>query len=212
MPENRVSLNEFAVRNTRSVNPTNLGDSFAVHYSIPSFDSGYPTVDPAYSIKSNKMHVERPSVLVSKLNPRTPRVWSVPAPKQQPMTLASTEFVVLEPVDITQSQLYAATLNASFHRQLASLVGGTSNSHQRVKPEVMLECVVPDVRSLSGGQITLLETLVQTKEQAIQENIALAKTRDELLPLLMNGKISVREAEQETTSAGADIPSEEIEA
>lgn len=76
----------------------------------------------------------------------------------------------------------------------------------------MLECVVPDVRSLSGGQITLLETLVQTKEQAIQENIALAKTRDELLPLLMNGKISVREAEQETTSAGADIPSEEIEA
>ena len=45
-----------------------------------------------------------------------------------------------------------------------------------------------------------------------QENLTLAKTRDELLPLLMNGKISVREAEQEATSAGADIPSEEIEA
>lgn len=45
-----------------------------------------------------------------------------------------------------------------------------------------------------------------------KENIALANTRDELLPLLMNGKISVREAEQEDTSAGADIPSEEIEA
>lgn len=44
------------------------------------------------------------------------------------------------------------------------------------------------------------------------ENVTLANTRDELLPLLMNGKISVREAKQEATSAGADIPSEEIEA
>ncbi|MDK7750507.1 restriction endonuclease subunit S [Brevibacterium sp. UMB10442] len=54
----------------------------------------------------------------------------------------------------------------------------------------------------------LLE-MCKTKQM---ENITLAKTRDELLPLLMNGKISVREAEQEATSAGADIPSEEIEA
>ena len=211
-PENRVPLNELAVRNTRSVNPNKLGDRLVIHHSIPSFDLGFPAVEPADSIKSNKMHVERSSVLVSKLNPRTPRVWSVPDPKQQPISLASTEFVVLEPVDISQSQLYAATLHASFHHQLASLVGGTSNSHQRVKPEEMLDCFVPDVRGLNEAQIALLDTLVQIKEQSIQENVTLAKTRDELLPLLMNGKISVREAKQEATSAGADIPSEEIEA
>lgn len=210
LPENRVPLNALAVRNTRSVNPNKLGDSLVIHHSIPSFDLGFPAVEPADSIKSNKMHVERPSVLVSKLNPRTPRVWSIPDPKQQPMSLASTEFVVLEPVDISQSQLYAATLHASFHHQLASLVGGTSNSHQRVKPEEMLDCFVPDVRGLNEAQITLLDTLVQIKEQSIQENVTLAKTRDELLPLLMSGKISVREAEQEATSAGADIPSEGI--
>lgn len=44
------------------------------------------------------------------------------------------------------------------------------------------------------------------------ENVSLAKTRDELLPLLMSGKITVKEAEQEATSAGADIASEESEA
>jgi len=44
------------------------------------------------------------------------------------------------------------------------------------------------------------------------ENVSLAKTRDELLPLLMSGKITVREAEQEATAAGADIASEENEA
>lgn len=43
------------------------------------------------------------------------------------------------------------------------------------------------------------------------ENIALAKTRDELLPLLMSGKITVREASQEAAAAGAPIPSEEDE-
>lgn len=43
------------------------------------------------------------------------------------------------------------------------------------------------------------------------ENIALAKTRDELLPLLMSGKISVREASQEAAAAGAPIPGEENE-
>ncbi|HIY66211.1 MAG TPA: hypothetical protein H9830_08040, partial [Candidatus Agrococcus pullicola] len=43
------------------------------------------------------------------------------------------------------------------------------------------------------------------------ENITLAKTRDELLPLLMNGKITVREAGQEAMAAGAQIPGEENE-
>lgn len=44
------------------------------------------------------------------------------------------------------------------------------------------------------------------------ENVSLAKIRDELLPLLMSGKITVKEAEQEATSAGADIAGEENEA
>lgn len=45
-----------------------------------------------------------------------------------------------------------------------------------------------------------------------REVTCLAKTRDELLPLLMSGKITVKEAEQEATAAGADIASEENKA
>lgn len=208
---NYVSLGELAVRNKRTINPAKLGSNLVMHYSIPRFDSGSPTLEPADSIKSNKNHVERASVLVSKLNPETPRVWSIPAPSKEPFSLASTEFIVLEPSGINQSQLYAATLHSNFHHQLASLVGGTSKSHQRVKPEEMLGCVVPDVRTLTDGQIELLETLVQIETKAIQEAETLAKTRDELLPLLMSGKITVREASQEAAAAGAQIPSEENE-
>lgn len=208
---NYVSLGELAVRNKRTSNPAKLGSNLVMHYSIPRFDSGSPALEPADSIKSNKNHVERASVLVSKLNPETPRVWSIPAPSKEPFSLASTEFIVLEPSGINQSQLYAATLHSNFHHQLASLVGGTSKSHQRVKPEEMLGCVVPDVRTLTDGQIELLETLVQIETKAIQEAETLAKTRDELLPLLMSGKITVREASQEAAAAGAQIPSEENE-
>ncbi len=58
-------------------------------------------------------------------------------------------------------------------------------------------------------QLNSLESLVIALEK---ENLALANTRDELLPLLMSGKISVREANQDATAAGVDIPDEEVEA
>lgn len=209
---NQTPLAELAVRNKRSLNPSKMPDELVVHYSIPRFDVGSPIIEPAHAIKSSKIVVKQPNVLVSKLNPETPRVWSVPRPSDDFVSLASTEFISLEPDQITQSQLYAATLHPAFHNQLASLVGGTSKSHQRVKPDEMLQCLVPDIRELSANQIRLLETLSQLEAQAVQENLTLTKTRDELLPLLMSGKITVREAEQEATAAGADSASEESEA
>lgn len=210
--EKQTPLAEFAVRNKRSLNPSKMSDELVLHFSIPRFDAGSPIIEPADAIKSSKIVVQQPSVLVSKLNPETPRVWSVPRPSVDFVSLASTEFISLEPDQITQSQLYAATLHPDFHQQLASLVGGTSKSHQRVKPDEMLQCLVPDVRELSDDQIRLLETLSQLEAQAVQEMGTLAKTRDELLPLLMSGKITVKEAEQDTTAAGADIAGEESEA
>lgn len=54
--------------------------------------------------------------------------------------------------------------------------------------------------------LNALEALIVELEK---ENVSLTKTRDELLPLLMSGKITVKEAEQEATAAGADIASEE---
>lgn len=207
--EKQTPLAEFAVRNKRSLNPSKMSDELVLHFSIPRFDAGSPIIEPADAIKSSKIVVQQPCVLVSKLNPETPRVWSVSKPPDDFVSLASTEFISLEPDQITQSQLYAATLHPDFHQQLASLVGGTSKSHQRVKPDEMLQCLVPDVRELSDDQIRLLETLSQLEAQAVQEMGTLAKTRDELLPLLMSGKITVKEAEQEATSAGADIAGKE---
>ena len=57
--------------------------------------------------------------------------------------------------------------------------------------------------------LRLAESLWANASALEKENMILAKTRDELLPLLMNGKITVGEAGQEAAAVGAQIPSEE---
>ena len=59
--------------------------------------------------------------------------------------------------------------------------------------------------------LRLAESLWANASALEKENMILAKTRDELLPLLMSGKITVKEAGQEAAAAGAQISSEENE-
>lgn len=69
---------------------------------------------------------------------------------------------------------------------------------------------IPEVE-MNSTDATLLDELHREALSLTSQNITLAKTRDELLPLLMSGKITVREAGQEVAAAGAQIPSEENE-
>lgn len=92
------------------------------------------------------------------------------------------------------------------------------NSHQdsgtvfaSINKTDLAAALVPSI-AMSETEERSLWVLHEHSLATVEENRVLAKTRDELLPLLMNGKISVREAEQEATSAGAYIPSEVIEA
>lgn len=75
--------------------------------------------------------------------------------------------------------------------------------------EALVPSVFSDHAQPLHQKLNALESLIVALEI---ENRVLAKTRDELLPLLMSGKITVKEAEQEATAAGADITSEENKA
>ena len=57
---------------------------------------------------------------------------------------------------------------------------------------------IPDKLNMLGNTLWMLAT------QAEQENQTLARTRDELLPLLMSGKITVRDAEEASAEVGVD--------
>lgn len=107
---------------------------------------------------------------------------------------------------------FAGTVLSTMERLVEDLAEG-STGQTELKRELLgsLELSLPplDVQREVGRRIELLDELCRTR---IEENFILAKTRDELLPLLMSGKITVKEAEQEATTAGAVITGEENEA
>jgi type I restriction enzyme S subunit len=90
-----VPLREVVRLHRNTVSPDSIDDGQVDHFSLPAFDAGVlPTLDSPRDIKSAKFRLDRPVVLLSKLNPRFPRVWNVESLDGQP-ALASTEFLVL---------------------------------------------------------------------------------------------------------------------
>ena len=59
-------------------------------------------------------------------------------------------------------------------------------------------------RELPNFDVELLNSLNLLIEYRTQETQTLARTRDELLPLLMSGKITVRDAEEASAEVGVD--------
>ncbi|WP_267207991.1 restriction endonuclease subunit S [Corynebacterium sp. Marseille-P8863] len=125
----------------------------------------------------------------------------------------STEFIVMRPQPgVPPAAPYSIARSTDFRTFAEQTMTGTSG-RQRVQHGDLgtYETAWPDEDSLTTfGSAT--SPLLELAEKLRDENSSLAKTRDELLPLLMNGKITVREAKQEAAAAGAEILGKENEA
>jgi type I restriction enzyme, S subunit len=123
-------------------NPGADPDALFTHFSLPAFDAGMvPVVEEGRRIGSNKFRVPREAVLMSKLNPRIPRIWM---PSHIPENaVCSTEFLVLSPRADTE-RTYLATLcsSAAVRNQMELHAIGTTGSHQRIHPAQALEIEV----------------------------------------------------------------------
>ncbi|AVP67727.1 restriction endonuclease subunit S [Prescottella equi] len=193
----RTAIADVVEHNRRNHSPESMDSDVVAHYSLPAFDEGgIPALDDPVTIKSAKFLIERPSVLISKLNPRFPRVWDVPTVGPEP-AYASTEFLVLEPRYCSTSVLWALLREPVVSVQLESKVAGTSGSHQRVKPADLLATEIVDPRSLPDGVLSAITALGRLRLNAIEESRTLAATRDTLLPRLMSGELRVRDAERQ---------------
>ncbi|MGO4131525.1 restriction endonuclease subunit S [Janibacter sp. RAF52] len=191
----QCKLADVATRTTRTVKPEALSEAEVDHFSLPAYDeSRTPEATLAPLIKSAKFAIESPCVLLSKLNPRIPRVWDVVELSGRP-SLASTEFIVLQPELVCSSVLWAVLSQQNFMVELKSMVAGTSGSHQRVRPDDVMTLEITDPRSLSKATQEAITALGRTVVHARLENEKLARTRDALLPLLMSGKVTVKDAE-----------------
>ncbi|MEU9069622.1 restriction endonuclease subunit S [Streptomyces sp. NPDC048306] len=192
----RARVEEVCVLRREQVSPRDVSEELVDHYSLPAFDAGRtPEHVAPEAIKSGKFSVTEPAVLLSKLNPETPRAWDV-TPNSSVPSLASTEFLVLVPRGtLTSHELWAVVRQQAFFDDLASRVTGTSKSHQRVRPAEVMATEIVDPRQFgeAGGQI---RNLCATAALARLESQTLAALRDTLLPQLMSGRLRVKDAEK----------------
>ncbi|MGN6336758.1 restriction endonuclease subunit S [Mycobacterium sp.] len=190
----RVRLSSLASRHTETRNVSEFDDRLA-HFSLPAFDDGAtPRPVDAAAVRSAKLLLSEPCVLFAKLNPRIPRIWNVLSLPPE-MAVASTEFVVLRPVGIDSSALWSALRQPDVSLRLQQQAAGTSGSHQRIQPRDLLDVSVPDVRRLNPAALRTITGLGALCHARRTESGRLSGLRDALLPLLVSGKVRVRDAD-----------------
>lgn len=159
-------------------------NEFVWHFSIPNFDQQrYPTIDSVKDIKSNKIIVKHFSVLVSKLNPTTRRIWAPSTDSFNKYSkVCSTEFVSISGNDITeQATIFAITRSDDFMKYLSSKATGSTNSRQRVKPIDIYSYTLPISKSTLSQIQKQLALLLQKLQSNQDEIITLIKLKQELL-------------------------------
>lgn len=188
-------LGEIALHVKSNINPANFQNKSFLHFSLPTFDEGQrPKKELGSEILSNKYQVIKNSILVSKLNPRTPRIWLMDGNIDEDISICSTEFQVLKPKEnIWRGFIYCFLKTEQAIQELTGASSGTSGSHQRVKPEDIFNLTFqyPDMVILK--KFDELSSDYWQKIKVNQKQIqTLENLRDTLLPKLLSGEVSVK--------------------
>lgn len=188
------TLGQIAIMKTDSWSPTKNPNVVVEHYSIPAFDEKhYPVFEIASGIKSNKYLLTPESVMISKLNPDTKRIWRPMCLSEHPV--CSTEFIVYEAKKKGQRDyIYSLIDSVPFFNHLCSHTTGSTNSRQRATPKSTLDFALhfpPD--SVIEDFCQIVTPMYDLISANTVENQSLAKTRDSLLPRLMSGELDVSE-------------------
>jgi type I restriction enzyme S subunit len=177
-----------------TVDPSETPDELFAHYSLPAFDEGRtPKLEVGSAIKSQKVFVPKDAVLLSKLNPHIPRVW-LPDVQADTRAVCSTEFLVAQPKsDFSRAFLFCLFTSGGFTSEYATLVTGTTGSHQRVHSESVLQMkfAIPPA-TLVEYFSSVAKPMFEMTALWIRESGTLASIRDALLPKLLNGDVRLR--------------------
>ena len=186
------TIRDIADITTNSFNPQKNPGVRLEHYSIPAFDEQhFPVFELSDNVKSNKYILTNNSVLASKLNPDTKRVW-------RPMCLSenavcSTEFIVFESKDPEHKDFLFSIIDSQpFSDWMCAHTTGSTNSRQRTTPSTTLDfkiAVPPD--DVVDEFCSTVAPMYDLISQNLLENQRFSSLRDQLLPKLMTGEIDV---------------------
>ena len=142
-------------------------------------------------VASGKSRFVAGDVLFGKLRPYFHKVVLAPS-----AGVCSTDILVVRPCEPRNMALVAAS--ASSDAVVAAAVQASNGTKMpRAKWADIATCSVPDPETAEARAFSALaDPLSKRVDQAVDENLRLTATRDELLPLLMSGKITVKDAEK----------------
>lgn len=187
-----VELKEVLSISTKSLKPQDHSGETWEHYSIPSYDEGHgPTFELANEIKSNKYIVDKNSILISKLNPATKRIW-MPACSSS-CSVCSTEFIVYKPKNSLHKSFYYTAIDMpSFTSYLLAHTTGSTGSRQRAQPKATLAYPMPAPESEAISEFCAFADPIYKQIEVNEiESRQLTTLRNALLPKLMSGEIDV---------------------
>jgi type I restriction enzyme S subunit len=165
------------------------------HYSIPAFDNGKKPIDEmGEEIQSSKYIIPSNCILFSKLNPhKDKRVWLI-LDNVSTNAICSTEFQIVKPKEKEYLYfLYGWLTNKENYEEIASGVGGTSGSHQRIDPKSIFTFVCPYVNiDVIHEYNKVVEPLFLKQRESQKQIIILTEQRDRLLPKLMTNEINIK--------------------
>jgi type I restriction enzyme S subunit len=143
-----MKLGDVCNYERRTIDPRRYPQQEFLVFSIPAYDNNkQPELLKGFQIKSAKLSIKPNVCLFSKLNPRIPRVWVIKDDEifSEAQMLASTELMPLIPNSqlIDLDYLGMVLLSKSFLIQLQLEVSGATGSRQRLKPQSVLEALIP---------------------------------------------------------------------
>lgn len=183
------NLSEICTQVTDSINPFEFPSEDFTYYNIPTFDeTGAYTIEIGKNIKSNKFLVQNNDVLVSKLNPWFNRV--ILADKT---AICSTEFVVLRAANrYLRNFLYVMCISRPFVEFCSTNATGTSNSHKRISPEIMMSFNAYFSSEAAEDFGRRIDPHISTIVNIVNQNLSLSSSRDFLLPMLISGQVTIK--------------------
>lgn len=145
LPDNwaAISIGRFRQQKSQTFNPVSAKEAAYELYSVPSHATGKPEIVSPSEIGSNKQHVAPGDVLISKINPRLNRTWTV-GEKGELTQIASTEWVVFPRSEVLHPSFLKRLLSDYRLRDfLAANGSGVGGSLTRIRPDLFDKIETP---------------------------------------------------------------------
>lgn len=184
------TLNDLVETPKESITPFENPDKEYKHYSIPAFDTcGSYLLEKGRDIQSNKFVVHKGQILAPKLNPWYNRIIMV---NNSDDAICSTEYVVLDAIEeYTKGFLFFVLKTDSFISYCTKGSSGTSHSQRRVPPEILKGFSIPFNKTIVSMYTDFVKYQIDKLNGNQEQTRKLTHLRDSLLPMLMNGQVTV---------------------